>query len=244
MKLTVVGYWHGYPEKGEATSGYLLEQDQFKLLLDCGSGVLSNVQHYCQITDLDAIVLSHYHHDHQTDIGTFQYARIINKGMGTNMKEATIYGHRDDPKAFAKLEYQNVVNSQEYNDQSSLTIGPFTFTFKKTQHPVPCYAMKIKSQDKTIVYTADSSYFSELADFAKEADLLIAECSGYETDQVSQYGHMNSRDVGLLANQAQPAQLLLSHLPHKGDHKQLQSEVAKQFFGVTLLARAGLTFNL
>ncbi|MFC0557798.1 MBL fold metallo-hydrolase [Halalkalibacter alkalisediminis] len=244
MKLTVVGYWHGYPEKGEATSGFLLEEDEVKLLLDCGSGVLSNVQSYCAVTDLDGIVLSHYHHDHQADIGPYQYARIVNKGMGVEMKEATIYGHQDDQAGFSKLSYQNVVKSQAYQEHSPLKIGPFTFIFKKTTHPVPCYAMRIESRGKTIVYTADSSFFPELATFSKGADLLIAECSGYEGEQIAQYGHMTSEAVGQLAKQAQPTKLILSHLPHKGDHEQLRQEVAKHFFGEVTLARSGLQIRL
>lgn len=244
MKLTVVGFWHGYPEKGEATSGYLLEDDDVKLLLDCGSGVLSNVQSYCEIIDLNGIVLSHYHHDHQADIGSYQYTRIINKGMGVKMKEATIYGHRDDQASFSKLAYQNVVNSEAYQEQTPLQIGPFTFTFKKTKHPVPCYAMRIQSKRKTIVYTADSSFFPELATFAKGADLLIAECSGYEGEEIAQYGHMTSEAVGQLAKQAQPKKLILSHLPHKGKHEQLREEVEKHFSKEVILARSGLQISL
>ncbi|ARK31578.1 MBL fold metallo-hydrolase [Halalkalibacter krulwichiae] len=244
MRLTVVGYWHGYPEKGEATSGYLLEDGDVKLLLDFGSGVVSQLQNYCSVQDLDGIVLSHYHQDHQADIGVYQYARLINNGMNKRLKETTIYGHQDDEQAFSKLSYKNAVTSQSYQEGVPLSIGPFTFTFKKTMHPVPCYAMHIENKGKTIVYTADTSYFSGLADFTQGVDLLIAECSGYEGDQIAQYGHMTSEDVGKLAKQAKPGKIVLTHLPHAGEHEQLQQEVAKHFYGEIILARSGSQLTL
>ena len=64
MKMTVVGFWGGFPEAGEATSGYLFEHDGFLLLVDCGSGVLAQLQKYITPSHIDAVVLSHYHHDH------------------------------------------------------------------------------------------------------------------------------------------------------------------------------------
>lgn len=63
MKMTVVGFWGGFPEAGEATSGYLFEHDGFRLLVDCGSGVLAQLQKYITPSHIDAVVLSHYHHD-------------------------------------------------------------------------------------------------------------------------------------------------------------------------------------
>lgn len=78
MKMTVVGFWGGFPEAGEATSGYLFEHDGFRLLVDCGSGVLAQLQKYITPSHIDAVVLSHYHHDHVADIGVLQYARLIN----------------------------------------------------------------------------------------------------------------------------------------------------------------------
>lgn len=243
MKVTVIGYWHGYPEKGEATSGYLLEHENWRILLDCGSGVLSQLQHYCSVNDLDAVVLSHYHHDHQADIGPFQYACIINKAMGKMMKEVTIYGHGEG-EAFAKLAYHDVIKAAAYDDQTPLVIGPFTFRFFKTQHPAPCYAMRIECQGQTLVYTGDSSYFGELANFAANADLLITECSGYAGDQVAPYGHMTSACVGKLAAIANPKHLVLSHLPHHGEHEQLRQEVSQSFKGTISLAKSGLELDV
>jgi ribonuclease BN (tRNA processing enzyme) len=37
MKLTVLGATGGFPARGTATSGYLLELDGHYILIDCGS---------------------------------------------------------------------------------------------------------------------------------------------------------------------------------------------------------------
>lgn len=79
MKLTVIGHWGGYPKMGEASSGYLLEHKGFKLLVDCGSAVLSQLQYYLKPTELDAVIVSHYHPDHVADIGVLQHALLIGK---------------------------------------------------------------------------------------------------------------------------------------------------------------------
>ncbi|MDY7223548.1 MBL fold metallo-hydrolase [Halalkalibacterium halodurans] len=239
MKLTVIGYWHGYPGREGATSGYLLEQGETKLLLDCGSGVLSHVQAYCPLEELDGIVLSHYHQDHMADIGVFHYARLLQAGQGRIKKQATIYGHRDDPETFSTLSYKHVVRSETYDGLNPKVIGPFQFSFFKTKHPVPCYAMRIEVEGQSLVYTADTSYFAELANFAEGCDLLIAECSAYGGTDLSDYGHMNSFDVGILAERTNARQLLLTHLPHHGQHEQLVAEVKTKYQGEIFLANTG-----
>ena len=36
MKLTTIGFWGGYPKVNGASSGYLLEEDGFRLAIDFG----------------------------------------------------------------------------------------------------------------------------------------------------------------------------------------------------------------
>lgn len=67
MRLTVIGYWEAYPDKNEATSRYLLQGDKYNILIDCGSGVLSKVQNYIDLTEIDTIILSYYDGDHAGD---------------------------------------------------------------------------------------------------------------------------------------------------------------------------------
>jgi ribonuclease BN (tRNA processing enzyme) len=103
-KITTIGWWGAYPSAGEATSGYLLQSDGLNILVDCGSGVLSLLQNYIKLQNLDAVVLSHYHWDHVADIGCLQYAARILMDLGDREKPLEIYGHAEDDN-FSGLSY-------------------------------------------------------------------------------------------------------------------------------------------
>lgn len=239
MKVTVIGYWGGFPGKGEATSGYLVESDGFKLLIDCGSGVVAQLQYYMNLEDLDAVILSHYHNDHICDIGALQYARLIKGFLGHKTHVLPIYAHAENEVEFNKLTYKDVSRGLVFNPETEIHIGPFTIAFIKTRHPITCYAMKIKTSTATIVYTADTSYFDELISFSKNADLLLCECNLYEGMDGKMAGHMTSTDAGILAQKSEVQQLVLTHLPHFGEHNQLLQQAKKKYFGPINLAKSG-----
>ncbi|WHY73301.1 MBL fold metallo-hydrolase [Fictibacillus enclensis] len=243
MKLTVIGYWGGYPGKGEATSGYLLQHNGFNLLIDCGSGVLSGLQSYIQPEELDAVILSHYHHDHVADIGVLQYARLVQSFLQSGVETLPIYGHNEDQQGFANLTYREATKGVAYFPEESLTVGPFSIAFQKTKHPAVCYGMRITAGDQTIVYTADSAYLLEFIPFSTGADLLISECNFYSDQDGSGPGHMNSHDAGNLAEASGVPFLLLTHLPHFGDRKQLVSQAGEKYAGRIEAAYAGWTWG-
>ena len=60
MRLTVLGNWSPYPAAGGACSGYLLEAEDTKILLECGNGITGKLHEYYQAWDLDAIIISHH----------------------------------------------------------------------------------------------------------------------------------------------------------------------------------------
>src|SRR5690625_7721649 len=95
MKLTVIGYWGGYPARDEASSTYVLEKDEFMLLLDLGSGGLTKLQKYYDVTDVDALLLSHYHADHVADVGVLQHALLVQSYFQEELKKVPIYGHHE-----------------------------------------------------------------------------------------------------------------------------------------------------
>ncbi|SFC27323.1 Ribonuclease BN, tRNA processing enzyme [Bacillus sp. 491mf] len=243
MKMTVVGFWGGFPEVGEATSGYLFEHDGFRLLVDCGSGVLAQLQKYITPSDIDAVLLSHYHHDHVADIGVLQYARLIASLINGGLPELPIYGHTFDEKGFASLTHIPYTKGVPYNPGDTLEIGPFSISFLQTVHPVICFAMRITAGGKTVVYTADSSYMPKFVSFAQNADVLICECNMYAHQDGSKAGHMNSTEAGEIAKQANVGELLLTHLPHAGELSDLVTEAKQIFNGRIALAHSGYVWE-
>ncbi|MBS4210678.1 MBL fold metallo-hydrolase [Bacillus sp. FJAT-50079] len=244
MKLTVIGHWGGYPKAGEASSGYLLEHDGFKLLIDCGSAVLSQLQAYVQPESLDAVILSHYHADHIADIGVLQHALLISKYLNHTNKNIPIYGHSYDSNGFANLTYKDITTGIAYDQGEMLSVGPFSIDFLKTEHPATCFAMRISAGEKVLVYTGDTAYFEELAPFANDANVLLCECNFYKGMNGASAGHMTSEEAGILASQANIKKLILTHLPHFGDHKQLIAEANEQYSGNITLASQGLMIHI
>ncbi|MBT2640656.1 MBL fold metallo-hydrolase [Bacillus sp. ISL-41] len=244
MKLTIVGFWGGYPKVNEASTGYLLEHEGFKLMIDFGSGVLARLQNFVQPEELDALVLSHYHPDHIADIGVLQHARLIQGFLGKKSQQLPIFGHTQDKQEFAKLTYKNITKGIAYDPAKKLNIGPFTISFLSAIHPVPCYAMRIEAGGKSLVYTADTSFKEDFIPFAQGTDLLLSECNFYGNQDGKGAGHMNSYDNGKLAAEADVKQLVLTHLPHYGEIDQLVSEASTVFNGPVTLAREGLEIIL
>lgn len=242
MKLTIIGFWGGYPAANGATSAYLLEKDNFSLLLDAGSGSLSRLQNVKQLTDLDAVVLSHYHHDHVADIGVLQYALLVQSYVTGQKDILPIYGHDEDKAGFQALTH-DFTEGIAYDPEGELQVGPFSITFLKTNHPVPCYGMRITDGENIIVYTADSSYQDEWIAFSDEADLLLTDCNFYADQDGSNAGHMNSHDAARIASKANVKQLILSHLPQYGNPTELMQEAATIYDGPIELAEEGLTWG-
>ncbi|MBU7590950.1 MBL fold metallo-hydrolase [Metabacillus halosaccharovorans] len=243
MKVTVIGYWGGFPNAGEATSGYLFETNGFRLLIDCGSAVLSKLQQTISIDQLDAVVLSHYHHDHVADIGPLQYGCYVTGLIHNRKKTLPIYGHDLDQAAFQKLTYKDATMGVVYKETEVLEIGPFSITFLRTTHPSPCFAMKITDHASTVIYTADTSYQDNFIPFTSNADLLISECSLYSHQDGKSAGHMNSTEVGQLAHKAKVKQLLLTHLPHFGNQADLAAQANEHFKGEINLASTGFVWD-
>jgi ribonuclease BN (tRNA processing enzyme) len=160
------------------------------------------------------------------------------------MTTLPILGHHFNQNEFSKLTYKEITKGIAFDPSKSISVGPFQITFLKTDHPVPCYAMKIEADGKTLVYTGDGSFKSELIDFSKEADLLLCECNFYGNQDRKQAGHMTSIEAGELAQQALVKQLCLTHLPHYGNTLELINEASTKYTGIIKLAEEFLTISL
>lgn len=242
MELTVIGYWGGYPAPDGASSIYIIEKDSTTIALDFGSGALLKLQKYMSVSELDAVVVSHYHADHIADIGVLQHALLVNSYITGKKRKLPIYGHGEDHIQFSYF-HSDYTEGIIYNPHEKLIIGPFTIQFLKTKHSVPCYGMKITDGQSTIVYTADTAYQDSWIDFAKGADMLLADCNFYAEQDGEAAGHMTSKEAAYIAEQANVKHLILSHLPQYGEHQQLINEASDIFSGKIELAYEGLKWK-
>lgn len=240
MQVRVVGCWGGFPKAEGATSCYVIEQNNFKLLVDCGSGALSRLSKYMNPYDLDAVILSHYHQDHIADIGVLQYAFLVQNQIHGKEKTLPIYGHQDNQDKFISLNHM-YTKGIPYDPKQTLEVGPFTIQFLKTIHPVTCYGMRVETEEGAVVYTADTSFSDQWIGFSKNANLLITDCNFYHGMDAKKAGHMTSTEGAQIASKALVDELWLSHLPHFGDHKQLLHEASTIFKAKIKLATEGLT---
>lgn len=231
MKLTILGFWGGYPTKNSGTSSYLLETENYHLLIDVGSASLIALEDHLDPLQLDAVILSHYHYDHIADLGVLQFTRQL-KRMKNNLERAPmfpIYGHQGDNENFKRLTMDTVSEGIAYDEGQKLYIGPFEIQFMRTLHPVECYAMRIVEikTGKILVYTADSGYLPDFITFSKEADVLLADTNflnGMENHRV----HMSAAEVGRIAKEADVKKVILTHLPQVGDHELLKAQVINE----------------
>src|SRR5579864_2577674 len=74
VRITVLGKSPSWQDAGGACSGYLVEEDDYALLLDCGNGVFSKLRRFRDYVDVGAVLISHLHADHLLDLVPFSYA--------------------------------------------------------------------------------------------------------------------------------------------------------------------------
>src|ERR671932_2330240 len=74
MRLTVLGKSPSWQDAGGACSGYLIEEGDTAVVIDCGNGVFGKLRRFRDYTKVDAVVISHLHADHFLDLVPFAYA--------------------------------------------------------------------------------------------------------------------------------------------------------------------------
>ncbi len=216
MKLTILGAFGPYPPAGGACSGYLLENEGDRILVDCGNGVLSRLQKHLALWELDAIVISHLHSDHISDLFILRYALLMAQKRGDTDGALDLYLPAEPEEEVSRIPYKDVYKLNFIGSRDSIPIGSFSLTFLSTAHSIPCLAMKIQAGNKILVYSSDTEYLDELAPFAHNSDLFLCEANFLEENlPPSRANHLSALQAGKIAREAGVKELLLTHLsPH------------------------------
>ena len=230
MKLTVLGCNGPYPEPGGACSGYLLENRTIRVLIDCGTGVLARLTAIMPPEKLDAVILSHLHYDHMSDM-----LPMIYKLQGTG-KKLPVYAPEGLQPVRALLESSYDV----HNIDTLNIIGDLKLSVLPVRHPVPCRAVRVESQDSVFCYTGDTNTCDALREFVSGCSLMLADGCFPVSLWAENKPHLSAYLAAEVAAQAGAKRLMVTHFTPGIDQKVLLAEAQKCYPEVQI-AYSGLT---
>lgn len=77
MRLTVLGSCGAWPEAGQARSGYLVEHDRFRVLVDLGYAAVPRLLERVAAVQVGAVLISHGNPDHCADLNPLLRAGVL-----------------------------------------------------------------------------------------------------------------------------------------------------------------------
>jgi ribonuclease BN (tRNA processing enzyme) len=257
MQLIVLGSGTSVFHPQRASAGFWLQTNSGSILLDCSADAPHRMaQENLDWRNLDAIWISHLHLDHCAGLPPFLFGIKWAPGIVDRKKPLRITGCEgiekllkaiDDAHNYKLFEQNFAIEIHEFEpaeEHHTFDLpGGLTAEIISTPHRAESLAIRLTDQTgATLVYTSDTGFSEALADFARDADLLILECSFYRDKPTRK--HLEFADAMSIAKLARPKQLLLTHLYPEWDEIDLESEAKNFWPGKTIAAYDGLRLEI
>lgn len=254
-RLVVLGSCGAWPETGRACSGFVVEHNGFRIILDLGYGTLPRLLGVLAspIGDgIDAVVITHRHPDHMIDLhGLFRARWFGRRGAPA----IPLYAPPGVLERVALLEEDDADAVRQVFDWhetpcSSQALGPFQLNTLALPHFVPNVGIRLSGTDFALAYTGDTGPDPALADLGRDADLYIVEATsrgqqpGTPPSPTARQLHLSAGDAGRAATAAGARRLMLTHFWPGNDRERTRAEAAAEFTGEILLAEEGLVVPL
>jgi len=245
VRITCLGCWGPYPPPGGACSCYLVEEGDCRLLLDCGTGALPNLGRMLEPGTVRAVLLTHLHGDHISDLLALRYAVAEAMDRGGRRESLPVFSPAEPAEVRRILPYRDAVRLHELVEGKPLGVGPLLITPYRVEHPVPAYAVRISSSSGSMCYSGDAELCEGLLQAASGADLFICEATWREGRvPAGRRGHLTARQAGEVAARARVARLVLTHLHPSADPEAFREEASSAFGGNVEVAREGESWEV
>lgn len=248
MELTVLGCAGTFPGPSSPCSGYLVEHDGYRLVVDLGAGAIGNLQQHCDLLDVDAVYITHLHADHCIDLVAYSYARRFHPdGVPPRLPVYGPAGTADRIcNSFEEPPTDGLLEVYDFREQAAgtLQLGPLTVTAGVTVHPVECHALRIEAGGRVLAYSADTAASDTVVELATGADLFLCEASWPSIPTPPPGIHLTGREAGEHASKAGAAKLLLTHVMPFHDPAALLAEAKETYDGPVEVARAGSSYQV
>ena len=230
----------------QPSGGIWLNLNGTEILIDPGPGtIVQSTRRKLRAEKLSAIILSHRHLDHSSDVNIMVEAMT----QGGFKPHGRFFGPADaldgpEPVLFSYLkDYLEGIELLE--EGKSYTIGNITFTTPvKHIHPVDTYGMRFATGEHTFSYIADTLYFDGLCD-SYGAELLIINVVFME--RKFPVDHLSLADAEHIITGLKPRVAILTHFGMsiwRAKPWELAERLSQQTGVRVLAARAGMRFEL
>lgn len=220
MNTVVVGCGTAVPEADRACSGYWVDSGGQRFLLDCGPGIVHGLAALdLAWSQLDVLVLSHFHNDHIGDVPYLFFAlrhgtterrtkplKVIGPAGTSDLLEGMTRifgGHVRNPGFAVRVQELSPNSGVEYDEGLRVSC-------RKTPHTEESLAYRIDGPAGSLGYTGDTGPDATLGKFFEGVDLLIAECALPDDEAIPT--HLSPASAADLTVAAAPGALLATHL--------------------------------
>ena len=262
MRVTVLGKSPSWQDAGGACSGYLVQEKDTAVLVDCGNGVFSKLRERIDYVDVDAVVLSHLHADHFLDLVPYSYA--LTYAPRQQPVPVPPWPGTDEPakprliappgarEVFRRVVgawgnedlIENAFSLEEYEESSTPEVGPLKFSFRSVPHFTETFAIKVTNGKGTLAYGADSRPSEEVVDFARDSDLFIVEATLPRPERTGIRGHLTPEEAGEHAREAGVGRVVLTHISDELDSTWARDQASQAFGRRVDVAHEGAVYDV
>lgn len=246
MRIIMLGTGAALPDPDRCHTSILLTLDNGEhYLLDCGHGATRQMMRAdVSPADVKRVFLTHLHHDHIAELPFMLISAWMLNTVGAPQivgpaGTAKFVGHLFEGGAFdvdfhARAHYRARQENIEAMrpEVREYTAGGLIYqdehlrmTAIEVDHIekdiARCYGFRIEAEGKVVAFSGDSKPCSTLPDLARDADLLIHECTFSEEfmehrrrSGVGTVAHTSPLELGNLAASSNVKQLVATHIGH------------------------------
>jgi ribonuclease BN (tRNA processing enzyme)/uncharacterized protein YhfF len=255
VKLTVIGCSGSYAGPDSPASSYLVQAQHqgrtWSIVLDLGNGALGPLQRHVDLADLDAVFISHLHPDHCVDICGLYVTRRYRPG-GAVPGQLDVHAPAGAAERFSLmyhgLEHRGMTTEfavHELADALVTTVGPFTVTSYRVNHPVEAYGFRVEADGAALAYTGDTDATDALTPLLTGVDLALMDSAFVDGRDAAQGIHLSGRRAAEAAVAAGGVELLvLTHIPPWNDPLVSRAQAAEVWPGALEVASQDSTWTV
>jgi ribonuclease BN (tRNA processing enzyme) len=221
VRLVVIGSSPAWPNAGSAHSGYVVESEGRRLLLDCGPGVLGRLREDEAWPTIDAIAITHFHLDHWGDLVPWVWGSFYRRGHDDVRPALWVYrgGRAFLEELGSRLGFPDMFERTftlaEYDGDTPFTAsGLEVLPVRLPHYRLETYGFRVTNGNATLAYTGDTGPSERIAELARDSDLFVCEAT-LETGEADgePRGHLSAEEALESYAASGAGRLLLTHRP-------------------------------